>query len=51
MVLHSFDTLDGRNPAQPGTYPKPCKSLDKVPTSTGERRISEPSTVCVVSLP
>ena len=27
-----------------GMYPKPCKEWDKLPTSTGEHRISEPST-------
>ena len=46
---HAFannSTVDGRNPAppNPGMYKTPRK-WDKLPTSTGERRISEPSTV------
>ena len=31
----SFHTVDGRNPAPPGMVLKPCKSWDKLPTSTG----------------
>ena len=30
-------------------YPKPCKSWDKLPTSTGERRISETSRVVLAN--
>ena len=30
-----YDTVDGRNPAPPGMVLKPCKKLDKQPTSTG----------------
>ena len=29
---------------------KPCKEWDKLPTSTGDRRISEPSTVLYIPL-
>jgi len=36
------NTVDGRNPASPGMY-KPCKSWEKLPTSTGA--CSLPSTV------
>ena len=32
--VSSSHTVDGRNPAPPGMY-KPCKSWDKLPTSTG----------------
>jgi len=40
-------TVDGRNPAPPGMY-KPCKQWDKLPTSTGDRRISSiNSTTCL----
>ena len=42
-----FDTFDGRNPAPPGMVLKPCKFWDKLPTSTGDRRIYEPSTVAL----
>ena len=39
-------TVDRRNPKQPpGMFLKPCKWWDELPTSTGKRRISEPSTV------
>ena len=42
---HWKNTVDGRNAKQqPGMY-KTCKECDKLPTSTGDRRISEPSTV------
>ena len=34
-LMMIYQTVDGRNPAPPGIY-KPCKSWDKVPTSTGE---------------
>ena len=40
-----YNTVDERNPAPPGMVIKPCKYWDKLPTSTGDRRISHPSTV------
>ena len=43
---HHFLTVDGGNPKQPpGMVLKPCKSLGKLPTSTGERRISSTKAV------
>ena len=49
---HPFSgaTVDGRNPAPPGMYYKILKNNGKkLPSSTGDRRTSEPSTVCTVS--
>ena len=41
------DTVDGRNPIQPpGIFKIRDKEWDKLPTTTGDRRISEPSTAC-----
>ena len=42
---NSFGTVDGRNPKQHLRCMKPWKTWYKLPTSTGDRRISEPSTV------
>jgi len=39
-------TVDGRNPAPPFGCMKPYKYWGTLPISTGERLISEPSTVC-----
>ena len=39
QLLSNF-TVDGWNPAPPGMQINPCKQWDKLPTSTGERRIS-----------
>ena len=44
-------TVDGRNSAPPGMVLKPCRQWDKLATSTGDRRISEPSTVLQVWIP
>ena len=38
-------TVDERNPAVPGTYKTLVNNWKRLPTSTGDRRISEPSTV------
>ena len=39
--LHGAHTVDGRNPKQPpGMVLKPCKEWDKLPISSGDRRIS-----------
>ncbi len=38
-------TVDGWNPTPPGMVLKPYKYWDKLPTSTGDRLISEPSAV------
>ena len=42
-LVYRWHTVDGRNPASP--LQNPVNKRDKLPTSTGERRISEPSTV------
>ena len=49
-TLGSWDTdynttVDGWNPAPPVMYIDPCKKSEKLPTPTGDRRISEPSTL------
>ena len=47
----SCNTVDGSEiPNNHLSRIKPCKYWDKLPTSTGERRISEPSTVLVPSI-
>ena len=43
--LTGHDTVDGSEILHHQRCIKPCKWMDKLPTSTGERRISEPSTV------
>ena len=48
QIIALNHTVAGRNPAPRGMYMgcvKPRKSWDKLPISTGESRISEPSTV------
>ena len=46
-VHRSPNTVDGSEIPRPTTVSmyKPCKSSDKLPTSTGYSRISEPSTI------
>ena len=50
--MHTFihPSVDARNPVPPGIYINLVKQWDKLPTSTGERRISEPSTVWFIFL-
>ena len=45
LCVFCFPTVDRRNPANHLGFIKPCKQWDKLETSTGDRRISEPSTV------
>ena len=48
LVYILLGTVHGRTPAPPGLFENlEKKQSDKLPTSTGERRISEPSTVVI----
>ena len=40
LLILGIDTVDGRNPGNHPGCIKPCKQWDKLPSSTGERRIS-----------
>ena len=39
-------SVDGRNPLQHLGCMKPCQQWDKLPTSTGDRRISSINSIC-----
>ena len=48
-AFNLLDTVDGSEILHHLTWTIPCKYWDKLPTSTGERRISEPSIVPIAA--
>ena len=48
QYTYALHTVDGWTPAPPGDVENHVKYWDTLPTSTGERRISEPSTVSLI---